>query len=184
MTLQTQEPLTQLQLSALHRPLTDLVHMVTRGQMTLDAPYQRGAVWTDDQRRALVMSWMQGLPTGAIIINHRGYDTDVIYAVVDGKQRILTAIAWLNDGFAAPASWFDAEDVVTTEDTEDGLYVRFSGLTKGARSVFAFSVGIPTHEAKVKTVREEAAIYLLINGGGTPQTDADMANAARVAGAA
>jgi hypothetical protein len=34
--------------------------------------------------------------------------------------------------------------------------------------------------ARVGTVQEEAAIYLLVNGGGTPQTDADMNNAARV----
>jgi hypothetical protein len=33
----------------------------------------------------------------------------------------------------------------------------------------------------VSTVAEEAEIYLLVNGAGTPQTDADMANAARIA---
>lgn len=35
--------------------------------------------------------------------------------------------------------------------------------------------------ARVATVQEEAAVYLLVNGGGTPQTDADMSNAARIA---
>lgn len=31
------------------------------------------------------------------------------------------------------------------------------------------------------SLREEAAVYVLVNGQGTPQADADMANAQRVA---
>jgi hypothetical protein len=37
-------------------------------------------------------------------------------------------------------------------------------------------------EQQLPTLEKEAEIFLLVNGGGTPQTDADMAKAARVAG--
>ncbi|MFD9692261.1 hypothetical protein ACFXPX_38585 [Kitasatospora sp. NPDC059146] len=38
-----------------------------------------------------------------------------------------------------------------------------------------------TLTASYRAVHDEAEIHLLVNGGGTPQTDADMAQAADVA---
>lgn len=189
MTRQTPASVAHLTLGATNRPLDSLVSLVERGRLDLNPEYQRASAWSDDQRVALVLSWLRGLPTGVIIINDRapgvwtaGFSANrPSYAVIDGKQRLETAVAWFRDGFAVPASWFDAGAVVRSEDTTDGPYVRFSGLSDRWQRFFEMTVALPCSEAKVSTIQAEAEIYLLVNGGGTPQTDADMANARRIA---
>ncbi|MFE6274073.1 DUF262 domain-containing protein [Streptomyces goshikiensis] len=163
-------------------------------ELDLDPPYQRGDVWTADQRIALVRSWLTGTPTGVVILNDRttaqwlkasGYDPaergEPLYAVIDGRQRITTARLWADGELAVPASWFLPGDVAVTEATEDGPYVRFTGLTDAGRLKFGNRAHLAVATAKAATVAEEAAVYGLVNGGGTPQTPADLANAADVA---
>lgn len=82
-----------------------------------------------------------------------------------------------------PASWFPPEYVAMTHETDDGPYVRYTGLTEVGRRVFDRTAHLPFGTAAVGTVEAEAAIYLRVNGGGTAQTDADMSRAANVAGA-
>jgi hypothetical protein len=191
MTRQTTTPLEHISLGATNRFVEFFVRTVERGDMTLDAPYQRGDVWTRDQQIALVRSWLMGLPVPAVIINDRtspwwnqaNPDAELgpVYAVIDGKQRILAGIAWLSGELAVPASWFPPEHVETTEATGDGPYVRFTGLTRVGQRFAENRAVLPCAEGKLSTVQEEAEVYLLVNGGGTPQTAADMENAAKVA---
>ncbi|MFW3477371.1 hypothetical protein [Streptomyces microflavus] len=97
-----------------------------------------------------------------------GYDPtergEPMYACIDGQQRISTAIDWFEDQFAVPASWFDADDVTAAEDTADGPYVRWSGLTLPRQRHFANRALLAVAAARVATIQEEAAIYLLVNG--------------------
>lgn len=196
MTRQTTAPLEHVSLNATNRFADFYVRSVQRGTMLLDPPYQRGDVWTDDQRMGLVRSWLMGIPIPAVVINDRsspswahanpgyfdGDGTPAIYAVIDGKQRIpLTAAAWLGGDLLVPASWFPADHVDTTEDTDDGPYVRFTGLTRVGQRFAEYRRILPCAEGRLGTVSQEAEVYLLVNGAGTPQTSADMANAARVA---
>lgn len=193
MTRQTAAPLTHISLGATNRFADFYVRTVRRGDMLLDAPYQRGSVWTDDQRVALVRSWMMGLPIPAVIINDRtspswnranAQDCDgagYVYAVIDGKQRILTAVAWFVGELLVPASWFPASHVASTEKTDDGPYVAFTHLTEVGQRFAENRCVLPCAEGRLASVEQEAEVYLLVNGGGTPQTDDDMANAQRVA---
>jgi hypothetical protein len=191
MTRQTAKPLESQNLNATNREAIGLARLVQEGDLLLDTPYQRGDVWTPDQRVALIESWLRGLPIPAVIINDRmtlawergnpSAELGPAYAMVDGKQRLLTAIAWFTGRFSVPASWFPADQVEVTEDTEDGPYVRFTGLTVVGQRKFMRHSLLPVCEARAGTVAEEAKIYLLVNGSGTAQTDADMANAERVA---
>ncbi|MFF1301136.1 hypothetical protein, partial [Streptomyces sp. NPDC058296] len=72
--------------------------------------------------------------------------------------------------------------VDTTEETDDGPYVRQNGLTlKGQRFMERYCSLLVAETKDCATEADEAAFYLLVNGGGTPQSDADMANAAQVA---
>lgn len=195
MTYQTGAPLEHVTLSPTFRNAREVARLVDSGDLLLDPPYQRGRVWALDQKVALVRSWLLGVPTGVIILSDRGgkawreangdvYSTgEPVWACVDGQQRITAAREWFDDGFAAPASWFGAEYVESAEETSDGLYVRHGGLTvTGQRKVANSRALFQVAEFRTAaTVADEAAIYLLVNGGGTPQTDADMANAERVA---
>lgn len=191
MTFQTAAPLTRLNLEVSNGSSNQIAMYVNDGYLVMDPPYQRGHVWTDSQRISLIFSLICGLPIPAIIFNDRtnlawinangginpSHDGGSFMAVVDGKQRITTLHMWYSDQFSVPASWFPSEDVTTTEDTPDGAYVRFSGLSVPRQRDMKFMCTIPTATAKVATVEAEADLYLLLNGGGTPHTDADMMRA-------
>ncbi|TMR06376.1 DUF262 domain-containing protein, partial [Nonomuraea turkmeniaca] len=184
-TRQTDRPLEHRSLNATNREAVGLARLVQEGDLLLDTPYQRGDVWTLDQRIALVKSWLLGLPIPAMIINDRmtsAWERDgertPAYAMIDGKQRTLTAIAWYNGDFAVPASWFPSDQIETVEDTNnDGPYVRFNGLTIVGQRRFMRMAQIPVCEARVSTLREEAEVFLLVNGSGTQQQEADLARA-------
>lgn len=193
MTRQTSAPLADIALNVANRQAREIVRMVrdaTGGVVLLDPPYQRGSVWTQDQRIALVRSLVAGLPTGAVIFNdrmtevwrqHGNEDYDVAYAVVDGKQRIEACMAWFGNELAVPASWFRPNWVEFTIGTEDGPYLTHSGLSTAGQRVTANRMQLGVGITQVDSVQAEAEIYQLINGGGTPQTAATMARAAEIA---
>lgn len=198
MTRQTPTPLSRLPLSTSNRHARWLVQQVEASEIDINPPYQRGEAWTEDQRVALMRSLLSGIPVPTLIINDRAHrnwtDRHVFdrdnpeghssYAVIDGKQRLLALAAWFAGDLAIPASWLPAAEVLVTEDTDDGPYVRVTGLTDLGQRMTGQRILLPVGEAQAATVQEEAAIYLLVNGGGTPQTDDDMARAARIAGTA
>lgn len=193
MTRQTASPIYSYPLQATSRPARELARIFSGGEGDLSPAYQRGSVWTEDQRIALVKSWLMGVPIPAVIINDRIFGPwprdaengepagDFAYSAIDGKQRIETAIAWFNGDLAVPASWFASGTAERTHSTNDGPYVYFTDLELGEQRHQGLSFQLATVEAKVATIEEEAALYLLVNGGGTPQAETDMDNAARVA---
>lgn len=189
-TRQTSAPIKGRSMQASNRSARELARIFA-DDGDISPSYQRGSVWTDDQRMALVRSWLMGLPIPSVVINDRIFGSwpsdrqgplgGYAYSVIDGKQRIETAMAWFAGGFAVPASWFAAGDVLETEITEDGPYVRYTGLTLAEQRHQGNSFMLPAVEAKVATLEQEAELYLLLNGAGTPQSDEAMANALRVA---
>lgn len=178
-------------MQASNRSAREIARIFSSDDGDISPEYQRGSVWTEDQRIALVRSWLMGVPIPSIVVNdrifgpwpsnHTGPMGHFAYSVIDGKQRVETAIAWFEGEFAVPASWFDPASVEITEETEDGPYVRHTGLIASERRHQGNSFHLPTVEAQVATLEEEAELYLLLNGAGTPQSAEAMANAARVA---
>lgn len=190
MTHQTSSPLRHHSLSASNRSAREVTRIVSDGD--LSPAYQRGSVWTNEQRIALIKSWLIGLPIPAVIINDRfegpwptrrdGLPMGGHFsAVIDGKQRIETATMWFDGKLPVPATWFPADQVRETTLTSDGDYVTFLGLTTVARRYFVNRALLPVIETHVGSVEEEAELYLLINGQGTAQGNDDMDRAAKVA---
>ncbi|SOE31843.1 DUF262 domain-containing protein [Streptomyces sp. OK228] len=145
-----------------------LARRIRECEITMDPPYQRGNAWTEDQRMALVQTWLRGLPAGVVILADRctdawtaanrgqdPYETgEGLWACVDGKQRLTTAVMWFGSEFAIPASWLPADHVDVTEDTDDGPYVRQNGLTpKGCWPTLKMPTGpalkVPITENKI-----------------------------------
>jgi Protein of unknown function DUF262 len=190
MTYQTSVPVRSIPMNISSRPIDDLTRQLQKGTLTYELPYQRGDVWTNGQRMMLIYSVLAGTPIPALIINDRpmamwygptGKCDQPIYAVIDGKQRLTALLMFVTDQLTVPASWFPADRIAATEATSDGPYVRWSRLTVVAQRFFS-NTPIPAAIANVASVEAEAEIYLRVNGSGTPQTAADMTNAARVAG--
>jgi hypothetical protein len=190
MTRHTGKPLDRLRLDPTNEPLIQLVHQLQRRNIFVDAPYQRGPVWTLDQRIAFMMSVLTGTPLPTIIANRRP-KTGMKRWIIDGKQRIETARQWFESELAVPATWFDASDVVDPIDLapgsklakeygDTGLYVYYGGLCGPAQLHIEMGAHIPVHTGYLPGEREEADVYLRVNLGGTPQTVADLDRARRV----
>lgn len=188
-TLQTPEPIEDYHLAPSNRAAMWFHILATEREhewaLDDDAPYQRGHVWGEQRRRLLIKSIMLGVPIGSIILNdrmgagfqHYSQDRRVLsrdwaHAVVDGKQRIRAITAFMSDQLAVPASWFKREYVLATEATDDGPYVRWSGLSRTAQARFE-NRPVSTIVARVPTLDAEREIFDLINFGGVPQGASD-----------
>lgn len=197
MTRQSTTPLRNYRFQPSARNANEIAGTMFR-MLDLNPPYQRGSVWTEDQRIALVKSWLMGVSIPAILLNDRStpewkaasgdpFDQKVdgewlLWAVVDGKQRVETARRWFQGELFVPASWFRPDLVELVTPTEDGPYTSYDRLTIVGQRYCNRDFQLPVIESRVPTVEAEAEMYLLVNGGGTAQTEADMANAAKVAG--
>lgn len=192
--LATTAPFGHQTLTPSNRMATETVRNVNDGTTIVDPPYQRGDVWSDDQRRLLIASALRGLPIPAIIVNDRGTPNWAknnggypdrglgLYAIVDGKQRVETFRQFFDSELAVPASWFNPEDIEASIIGADGTeWITFDGLTKRSQRRCENHFNIPTITAQAATVEEEAELYLTVNGAGVAQSDDDLANAARVA---
>ena len=188
-TYQTASPVGYISLGQTARVWGDLIHQLQNGDISYDTPYQRGDVWTEGQRIMLIHSVLSGTPIPSLILNRRPTEAWFaadgsrlpVYAVIDGKQRMITVQAWLEDRLAVPASWFKAAEVEITEATADGPYVHYSGLSRRQQRFFEMAATVPVAEGSLSSVREEAEVYLRVNGSGTMQTAEDMDRAAQVA---
>jgi hypothetical protein len=178
----------EIPMTATGRAWGDLVHQVQAGDISYDLPYQRGAVWTNEQRIMLVYSILSGTPVPALVFNLRPHSMWFgpdgaqlpVAAVIDGKQRIMAVRMFMEGELAVPASWFPAERVEAVILTGDGPYVTYRGLSRVAQRFFE-NTPVSVVEAQLKSVTEEAGVYLRVNGSGTPQTAEDIARAAGIA---
>jgi hypothetical protein len=168
----------------------------------LDAPYQRGSVWTVEQRQALIKSLLMGIPVGTVIIAVQPYGADAHYRVVDGKQRVETIQLFVRGEFPIPSEWVEWERVreECRHQVADSGLVYFAELDDRFRRTFE-NKPFPSEEFKPgeeylgrkdgnpvyrsRTAEEslafEAMVYGLVNSGGTPQDEADLARAATIA---
>lgn len=191
MTLQAPHPLEHHSLQASNWRADDIVHRAA-AEWDLHPPYQRPSVWGTSQRQGIIRSWLLGIPIPAIILNDRtnpAWPTGAeghpqggfLYGVIDGKQRIETAMEWFGGHLSVPATWFPREHVQSTQATDDGPYVRYRDLTQVGRRRFNNKALLPVIHAQLDSIHAEADLYLLVNAAGTPQADIDLARAARVA---
>lgn len=181
--------LDRYQIQPSSRFIGDLVGNVDKGDLDLDTPYQRGSVWTEQQRRDLIKSLLIGLPIAAIVINQRGSNgawrrnngplaaDQPFYACIDGKQRLTAVKMWMDDELAVPRIWFNSTWVL---DAVDGEEVRYSDLTEAGRRITSNMFLVPVAVASLGTLAQEAEVYRLLNTTGTPHTAEELARAAAV----
>jgi Protein of unknown function DUF262 len=155
-------------------------------KLNLNPPYQRGAVWTDEQKRDAILSLLQGIPLGNIFVNHSDKKHYTVRpSVVDGQQRILALTGFFKGEFTVPTSWFDDREqnpdnpLVPLDYEEDEI--TYGQLTRLAQMDFR-QRKIAVSESNVQSIEEEARIFNLVNFHGTAMTEEDAARARDIAG--
>lgn len=175
-------PLEHRSITVSARSLSEVVRMVTSGSLLVDTPYQRGDVWTEEQRRNLIKSLIMGIPTPAVILNARHLvrewratdpNADIGWSCIDGKQRLTTFVQWYSGQLAIPTAWLGSGFV---GEADDQTMVYFHGLTPaGQRYMSRWT--IPLAEATLPTLDDEIDVYMLINRAGTDHAPAELARA-------
>lgn len=79
------------------RSIFELSRREERGQLDLQPDFQRGEVWKQAQRVALVESVLLRIPLPVIYLSNEAEDRSL---VIDGKQRLTTLFSFLRNEFA------------------------------------------------------------------------------------
>ena len=110
----------------------DLYSMYQRNRLILQPPYQRGRVWGDDKRIALIDSVRKNYPIGVFLIrvilkeNEDGHEVEY-WEAVDAQQRATSIFEYLNGN----ATW-----TVPKRRVKATEYEAFSALTSASREEF------------------------------------------------
>lgn len=90
--------------------VTWILDLHKNGQLDLDPAYQRKSVWTPKDRRFFMDTVFRNYPSPAIFL-HKTLDPQTghsVYHVVDGKQRILTILLFVQNKFSLSADFGDS----------------------------------------------------------------------------
>lgn len=181
-------PLVNRNMQPTARNFRDLINFWRDGQIDMTPPYQRGDVWTVEQRVALIKSLLLGVPIAALVLNlrdnHAWRANEGVpahgYAVIDGKQRMTTVRMFFDGDLAVPIDWFDPDWI---KPTVRGVVseVCWGDFEIHARRYMGQGFIVPVAEAKLGSLAEEAEVYGLINSAGTAHTSAELARAKAIA---
>jgi len=130
----------------------------------LDPAFQRGSVWTLDQKVAWIETILRGLGLPAIIIN-RFPEEHPVYGwreiVIDGQQRLRATAEFMQDKFRVRGELYGEQD---------NAFHRF----------WTMGIGIaPVVYCAYETERECAELYLKLLTAGTAHTPAEIEKARR-----
>jgi uncharacterized protein with ParB-like and HNH nuclease domain len=70
------------------RTIQNIIYLYGDKSLNLAPGFQRESVWTDYDRRLLIDSILRKYPLPAIFLYPREKEGEIIYDVIDGKQRI------------------------------------------------------------------------------------------------
>lgn len=76
-------------------PITEFVGFAQDEQLILTPSYQRADVWPTTSAQQLIESIVRGIPLPSVILLQRTLETQVIYEVVDGKQRLTSILRFV-----------------------------------------------------------------------------------------
>lgn len=77
------------------KPVQDIVNLYKNGQLNLSPGFQRDSVWTERDRSKLIDSIIRNYPLPAIFLYCREHNGQIVYDVIDGKQRIETILMFM-----------------------------------------------------------------------------------------
>ncbi len=137
-----------------------LVRKVREGELVIPE-YQRGRKWTTEQKSLWVGYVLSWAPLPAIFVRQVNTGSGFQDELVDGQQRVMACLEWLDGKF--PATTWDGKSFWARTDQDRRALDR---------------VAMPQVLLPVATTDKQAVdIYLAINYGGTPHTPEDEAKA-------
>ena len=131
--------------------IKSLLHRYYFFGINCNPSYQRGSVWTDDDRELLLETIFMGGEIGRFVLKNIDMDEwhenqNYLYEIIDGKQRLLTLAAFYEDRFRYKGY----------------LYSELSKKDKRTFDETAIAIADLRNLSKKDTLR----VFLLLNRGG------------------
>ncbi|MFO1528253.1 MAG: DUF262 domain-containing protein [Kiritimatiellia bacterium] len=80
--------MTEIQHNVHQKTVQDVVYLFKNKQLNLSPGFQRDSVWSDRDRAKLIDSILRRWPIPAVFFYKRHTKGDLVYDVIDGKQRL------------------------------------------------------------------------------------------------
>ena len=77
------------------KTIQDLVNLYEKKHLNLEPGFQRKSVWKEKDRASLMDSIIRNYPLPAIFLYRNQRNGDVVYDVIDGKQRIESFLMFM-----------------------------------------------------------------------------------------
>ncbi|MBZ5671488.1 MAG: DUF262 domain-containing protein [Acidobacteriia bacterium] len=87
--------MSQIQYETLPKTVQDIVNLYEKGQLNLEPGFQRSSVWQERDRRKLIDSILRNYPLPSVFIHRNEEDGNLVYDVIDGKQRIESILMFM-----------------------------------------------------------------------------------------
>lgn len=152
----------------------DNINQEARADLNHDVDFQRGYVWSLQQKQELILSWLKELPIGTFYINKinpysQGEDNieqlqELDGVLFDGKQRLTTIISFLKMEF--PVAYQGKE--LYAKDFSKNVINR------------ALSCNVNVCETSFDNKLDLVRYYLDINTSGTPHSRDDIEKAKEI----
>ena len=115
-------------------------------QANMNPIYQRGLVWSVEDKRALIDALVQGRSIGAITFAKNDFKDEFLYEILDGKQRLSAIAEFVADGF-----------------DYQGIY--FSELNSASQSEF-FNLSTGVINVSFSNDKEKIEYFIELNSAG------------------
>lgn len=79
------------------KTITDIINLHEDGLLNLEPGFQRQSVWSERDRGKLIDSILRNYPLPAIFLYRREDNGQIIYDVIDGKQRIESILMFIGE---------------------------------------------------------------------------------------
>jgi len=87
--------MTELHHHYTQKTVQDIVNLFRGGHLNLSPGFQRNSVWTERDRAKLIDSITRQYPLPAIFLYRREENGEILYDVIDGKQRIESILMYM-----------------------------------------------------------------------------------------
>lgn len=145
------------------QPVTPLMLKLQEGMYRNYPTFQRNYRWTAQRRQLLIDSILRNYPIGSLFAVRDGS----AYAIFDGKQRIETLFAYMNDEFATASALPERLKPIAPRRT-------YSALPESARAQF------DNYRLRLLVWRKEdlgehaSLVFRRLNDGGIPLKSAEI----------
>ncbi len=149
----------------------DVINLYEKDKLMLSPGFQRDSVWTTRDRQKLVDSIVRNYPIPSIFLYRRIEEGDILYDVIDGKQRLESILMFVG---LIRGNRFQAK--VHLPDTNEREWVDWQSLQKQKKQALITGYKLRTIEIEGE-LADIIDLFVRINSTGKALTAAEKRHA-------